>query len=287
MAHYANWTLYRYGSKPKAIPPRIFTGKRRLNAIERVMIGLERWRLSPFEREGECRNGIRATLCLQGHGWDAADAAASDLVSEALRRIGAERPSWQEGQWFYTTPREQCARCGRDVDDVDQARGFRHCSPECARAHKLFMSGQVPASHALRAAASWQDRLAGTPTIECRHCAKPFKFRVRGSSRERYCSLECNYAARGLPLPPCAWCGQPFVPSRRKTRCCSLTCANFLRVKAYRQTAPELTCPVCQTKFRARSERNLYCGDACHRVARRAQERARYRAKGFHCEAAE
>lgn len=303
--YYRTWTVYRYGAKPKTLA-KIFTGTRRENAIEGVIAGLERWRLTPFEREGDCRNEIRSVLCTQGHDWHAADAASADLVKEALRRMGAQRPSWEEGQWHYAIPREQCARCGGDIDAADQARGFRHCSPECARAHKVDLFGRLPADHPLRLAAYWQTYLAGAPALTCEHCGKGFKSKQWNSSTPRFCSKDCNSAAARTPPRPCAWCGTEFQPIKGRGRFCSRTCAGHLRVKEYRETlAPELTCPVCQTRFRAKSERSVYCSKACSRLQENARQRAAYdpakaaakfqrrlakkkaAASGFICEAAE
>lgn len=70
-----------------------------------------------FSVEGVSIAVIRAELCLEGLPWPLADWAARDVVGEALARVGAERPPWQEGQPEFTdggairVQRTSCAEC--------------------------------------------------------------------------------------------------------------------------------------------------------------------------------
>lgn len=81
--------------------------------------------------------GIRSGLILQGGWrWRDADAAARDVVRSALRRIGARRPSWQQGQPEFTQfavlyERTRCVRCGWKLPEGHR----RFCSRRCSGAH--------------------------------------------------------------------------------------------------------------------------------------------------------
>lgn len=294
---YAEYARFRYGPKKKPQPslPKLFTGERRENAIDGVTATLEQFRLSKFEHEADCRNGIRTTLCLRGHSWDVADATAADVVKEALRRMGAERPSWEEGQWHYAIPRENCLRCGNPINDDDIARGFRHCSPMCARAHKVDLYGKLKWDSELRLAAYWQAYIGGGPTFTCEHCGNGFKSRLWNNKKKkpRFCSPKCRTDGLTVPPKPCEWCGTLFKSDKRKARCCSQRCSQRLRVKEYRESlTPEKTCPVCQSAFRPKHDRSIYCSEVCHRLESNARRRARdaqksAAASGFICEAAD
>lgn len=67
--------------------------------------------------EGPLRHAIRADLCLQGWGWETADAVARDVLREAFRAANARRPSWEEGQLEWTIEagtlieRTRCLHC--------------------------------------------------------------------------------------------------------------------------------------------------------------------------------
>jgi hypothetical protein len=99
-----------------------------------------------FTLEGPAVAVIRAQLCLERWPWPAGDWAARDVVGEALARVGAERPSWQEGQPEWTdggairVERTGCAECGKPL-------------PE---GHKLFCSRRC--GQAARARRYWRDR---------------------------------------------------------------------------------------------------------------------------------
>lgn len=72
---------------------------------------------SLFAYEGRFTAELRAALCLVGWPWPIADQVARDLVGEALRRINANRPSWNEGQREYVIKagllieRTRCVTC--------------------------------------------------------------------------------------------------------------------------------------------------------------------------------
>ncbi len=89
---------------------------------------------SLFAYEGAFIAELRSTLCLLGWPWPTANQAARDLVAEALRRINAERPSWNEGQREWTIQagtliaRTRCVICHKRLAG-DQTK---FCSKICA-----------------------------------------------------------------------------------------------------------------------------------------------------------
>lgn len=76
-----------------------------------------------FNLEGPLRRAIRGSLCREGWGWEAAEAAAKHIVDAGLRRLGAERPSWNEGQQEWTInagtliERTRCVNCGNHLPE--------------------------------------------------------------------------------------------------------------------------------------------------------------------------
>lgn len=270
---YTGYAEYRYGStKPVSVAP-IFKKERRESAIQGALTRLRDWRYSPFEHEGTCRAGIRSALCLDGHDWKRSDAEAASLIAESLHRLGAKRPSWDEGQWHYAVPREQCARCGGGIDDADQARGFRYCSDVCARAYRQFLSDQVPWDHELRRMGYWQIVISNAPVLTCKNCEKKFKS-YNGNADAVYCSPECQHeGSRTLTEKPCKWCGESFRPKDHTKVYCSMACRDACRVDTWRKVLPEKTCATCMSIFRPGTPLAIYCSDACWKVARNARRR--------------
>lgn len=283
----STWREYRYGSnkKPVTLAP-IFKGKSRDNAIDGILTVLRDWRQSPFEHEGSTRAGVRSALCLAGYGWQRADNEAAALVSTALHLIGAKRPSWDEGQWQYTHPRENCYRCNRPIDDEDQARGFRYCSDVCARATRQHFSDELPWDHELRRMAYWQIVISQAPVKTCPTCDRKFKSAVKDAV---YCSPECQrLGQRTLADKPCKWCGELFRPKDNTKVYCSMSCRDAHRVDRWRKELPEKTCPVCMSIFRPGMPRAVYCSDRCRKNAKNARRRKPPEDPGvFFCEAAE
>src|SRR5690606_914919 len=81
--------------------------------------------------EGPCRHGLRSRLCLEGWPWQDADAMAADIVATAMRQIGAQRPTWAEGQPEWSQQgagalieRTRCAHCGSPLPDENR----KYCS---------------------------------------------------------------------------------------------------------------------------------------------------------------
>lgn len=103
-----------------------------------TMIALRDGRIATkFAFEAAFRASLRSDLCLQGWRWDAADHAAMALTGAALARIGAKRPTWNEGQPEYVIhaglliARSRCATCHGPL--TGDQRKF--CSSLCNSTH--------------------------------------------------------------------------------------------------------------------------------------------------------
>lgn len=87
--------------------------------------------------EGPFRHGLRVRLIGDGWRWQEADDMAADIVATALTRIGAARPTWEEGQPEYSQngagaliERTRCVRCHRGLPE----QHTKYCSDICAGA---------------------------------------------------------------------------------------------------------------------------------------------------------
>lgn len=100
-----------------------------------------------LNHEAATRHGIRASLCWQGWSWQDADTMAAEIVTAALDRIGAKRPTWLEGQPAAfqdgaSVPRERCLGCGAALlGEV----GHAFCSRGCRRRWTLGIREKVEA----------------------------------------------------------------------------------------------------------------------------------------------
>jgi mono/diheme cytochrome c family protein len=94
---------------------------------------------SLFGLEGPLCAAIRSDLCLQGWRWRDANDMAKLLLSEAFFVVGAERPSWAEGQpeWVISAgnliERTRCANCHGPLPEERP----KFCSDLCKNAHGL------------------------------------------------------------------------------------------------------------------------------------------------------
>lgn len=90
---------------------------------------------SVFAHEGSTIAGIRAGLLLGRlvARWSVADALSRQAVQCALDQLGAERPTWIQGQRGYVdTICDKCMRCRKPLRDDPDALNRRFCSRECA-----------------------------------------------------------------------------------------------------------------------------------------------------------
>lgn len=266
-------------TKPRA---RRLNRDRRRRLIEITAEILRQGFCSKFEQEGACRHGLRAGFCLDGWGWADADAAAADIVATALRFIGAQRPSWKEGQpeWtqdgFAPVEYTRCQHChGKIPPDRGSRNGpAKYCSDLCgqaAYARKAYrFEATVSRAEYLAELAA---RTAKTMRAEkdCEHCGKVFRpgYNI---SRQRFCSRQCADAGkpnpRRLPERPCVGCGNMFKPRLADRKYCSSACYQGRGLAPVRGV--ENTCPVCKTIFRVHSAAlgQVHCSKQCARVTR-------------------
>ncbi|WP_293720930.1 hypothetical protein [Stappia sp.] len=269
----AGWAEYRHGND-KARPISlagakthpVFRGDQRRHVIDLVVDMMRGWRQSPFEQEGAVTAGIRSALCLAGYRWHRADRQAKEIVSEALRLLGAVRPTWEQGQRHYVEPRENCKWCFAPIEDGDRLSGF--CSLEHARAahtHWGFetLSCSDKAYANVRRAIG---RLSQKPRT-CEACGS--KFRPQWStSEQRFCSLECSAVAKRVPIKKltCAACGTDFEVSAKESRgsrgrsFCSPECGS--KAPAFSPVTIR-ECAACGKSFGAKSPLAKFCSNAC------------------------
>lgn len=235
-----------------------------------------------FAFEGPCRHGLRSTFCLSGKPWSESDALAAAIVAEALRRLGAVRPAWWQGQPEYAdtdTSRGWCERrdCGRPIPvDRGSTNGYsvKYCSEFCqglehARRQRQHGAQQSMAEYLAGCAARSEQTLQARAR-DCAQCGKSFLTR---EIDRKYCSRRCYALACTVhPERLCAHCAKPFKPKNSGPghapgQYCSRECSAAARIKA----RPARQCPTCEMIFRPRfpSDRKRFCSHDCADVARR------------------
>ncbi|ALK09509.1 hypothetical protein [Blastochloris viridis] len=264
----SGWNEYRHGESKRPItlagqkPKRIIRGDKREHVVASVAVLLKTFKLTPFEHEAACVQSLRSGLCLDGHRWPLADIEAAGIVAEALRRIGAERPTWNQGQREYTVPRENCRYCARPLDEEDIARNRLFCSPVCAKSalqHREFED----AWH--RDKVAWSAyrlvlREQNQPRV-CECCGKTFR-PIRENADTRFCSLRCARESRRIDIPEraCEHCGTMFQPTSANldAKFCGKACAD-----AAKRTLPDRACKACGGVFHPTNAGQLFCSRAC------------------------
>jgi hypothetical protein len=248
---------------------------------------------SKFEFEAACRHGLRSGLCLEGTRWGAADKFAAGVVEEALRRIGAVRPTWEQGQLEHTqfgfAPVERyfCERCAKPIPSERGARSgepVKFCSVSCrnnakASRQRKFRRRLDAAERAARVAAiadARRDAFNEKMTRVCDHCGGVFR---TTDGRARFCSRQCSSRARPKYAGTCEVCGKKFEPKVRGTKYCGHNCA--ARAYKVRQALirPPQTCAQCGNEFRSDKPKARFCSLVCSGKARWTK------ANGFTCEA--
>jgi hypothetical protein len=222
--------VYRPGKKGAGAA---LNGDRRAHVIEEIKAVLRDFKSTPFEHEADCWHGLRRSLCLAGHGWHVSDATAADIVGEALRAIGARRPSWEQGQREHVDYLDTCSQCGRPMPEemVSGGRRYRYCSSECARValeRKDFQ--RRDARNKIYEAASRLIKKSRTKPRNCAYCGGVFH-PVREASSQQFCSHKCRgLAARGRVetttiTKTCIVCGQSFLTSEARAQVCGRACS--------------------------------------------------------------
>ena len=280
---FSGLTTYRYGTPKKPEKPRqLIKGDRRAHVVDQVVALLKTWTSSPFEHEGTLRAHIRSGLCMAGHRWVLADLEAEAIVEECLRRIGAVRPSWAEGQWTHTDSLDFCSWCRGPMDEETRTRGQRFCSPHCARCalERRDYETQAGREAISRSAYRLIARAVATPRV-CAFCGKDFRSDCRDA---RFCTPRCarrhEKGATLLQDQACLWCEATFHPANKGQECCSLSCRTHLRYRREEERLRESTrqCACCGTAFTPTKETDLYCTRRCGANMRNRAYLARRRA---------
>lgn len=182
--------------EPKVKPKlRRINKDRRRHLVETVATFLKTGEASKFEFEAPCRHALRKAFILGGGwGWAEADILANEIVQAALRQIGAQRPSWAEGQpdWAQNgsgaqIARTLCIRCGTRLPEGHT----KFCSDLCAGAHHMAVSRINDPDRVNGVWNSWQARWsAKQPERICEGCGGSYKPR---RPKQKYCRPECVY----------------------------------------------------------------------------------------------
>ena len=266
----AGWGEYRYGcirtgtrtyvikdritlAGPPRHPP-ILRGESLRAAVDRTVEVMRDWRFTPFENEGTVRAAIRSAFCLQQYGWHRADQQAAAIVAEALRLMGAKRPTWEQGQRHYTIARETCRQCGGQLDEEQITYGDRFCSGECARIAITRRSFQHHDERdRLYRRALKIIRISRKPVKECAQCGK--EFQQRGENGDgKFCSMRCYQANLKQRAPSvrkqCLYCGTHFLAKHPKAAYCQEECKVRAAVIRRPNGVTRLSPPVIDYLFR-------------------------------------
>ncbi|WP_159727171.1 hypothetical protein [Methylosinus sp. Ce-a6] len=173
--------------------------RHRREAIVDLVAALMRWaEPTAFAIEGPARAAIRARLCEAGWKWGRADAAADDAVQAALARVGAERPTWKQGQPEWTQEavlpieREHCVRCRKPIPEGSS----KFCGSICRMAAKVDRNRRQDKDERYAKEkiyrAAWAEK---QHPRACKICGTEFKPK---HVREWCCSRACGADARRL-----------------------------------------------------------------------------------------
>lgn len=210
--------------------------------VEAVATMLDFGRPTRFALEGPCRHGLRIEFCLSGVPWHESDDRANKIVCEALRQIGAVRPTWQQGQpeycqdGFSPTEFTRCQNCGTAIDPYTNQNGRprKYCGTLCA---VLVYQRKVAKGQEQTSRVEYIARMAAQSATHRHERAKP-----------------------------CKHCGATFIPDHRREReqmFCSQACGAASRRRE------EKTCPCCGQKFRPVAATRIFCSAECHRQSRK------------------
>ncbi|TPJ28020.1 hypothetical protein [Mesorhizobium sp. B2-7-2] len=273
----ANYRLRQLAAaRSKSRKPRLLNQDRRRHLVDTAVKILKAGDPTYFEFEASCRHGLRSSLCLQGWSWNDAENAAADVVSAALKQIGAVRPTWDEAQGLVLEQgatkleRAHCVRCSAPIPAGEAVAG-KYCDDLCRHAavkEKHRRSGEAMTMAELRLA-----RAAARPAPKpCEQCGNIFK---PTSDERRFCSSECAYASiRVRPVTTvCAQCGDTFSPKKNSEQAyCSHVCyAKSKSRKKYEARA----CVSCEELFQPASPHAVYCSKRCQARYDRARKAAK------------
>jgi len=257
----------RAGRTKDRIAP-ILSKARRRHVVDQIMDTLRDWRSSPFQHEASCRHGLRIGFILQGNSWARSDHEAAGIVAEAFRYLGAERPTWDEGQPEHVSASSNCAICWAPLSG--QQRGERYCSTRCAET-ALRVRGREKANYvgaALRSAYRLITKEKAPPR-NCNYCGVQFR-------SDRPDALFCSHACvsrwqKGDALLKdivCEGCGRTCKAPSRSATCCSKTCAGIVKARKEKESLAStiLECPLCKVQFTPATRHQIYCSPECTSV---------------------
>jgi hypothetical protein len=232
-----------------------------------------------FANEAACRHGVRRTLCLQGWKWGDADSAADAVVALALRQVGAERPTWLQGQPGYTEEgfspieRTRCARCFCRLPALHERRGQHqvYCSDVCrtsAAEQRARETGErVDRATYLAELTARVKQRAMDRDLPCEQCGIRFDPGIHYKTR-KFCSSACAHEAkrRGVTMRAvkCIQCDSEFLTKQLEAKYCGTDCYNEAR-RSYREGR---SCAQCGTGFHPRRETSRFCSNVCKSKAR-------------------
>lgn len=151
--------LPRRGHEGAARPVGRQLGQGMRKRLVLVVSGLLRQGEPPtlFAREGLMIAAVRSAIVLRGEWtWRDADRASRDVVLEALRAVGAKRPTWAEASTpdyaqndgFTLVERTRCRNCGMRIPPEN----WVFCSPNCGAAfHQRRYFAEAAANAAMLA----------------------------------------------------------------------------------------------------------------------------------------
>ncbi len=220
----------------------------RSELVSRVVEILRDGTPTVFAREGACHHGVRSYLCIEGWGWDDADRNAADIVSNALNRLGAQRPTWLQGQPEYRGKsfHGNYRRCGNPkcqslLEEYQAIFCSEHCSHYVAQRRWIEQNREEAA-------------IMGKIARDKRRRADPEKYTImRREGRLR--------AQERWDIKECKACGKQFnARPGRDNPYCSLKC--YWSVGQVNETR---SCVVCSTKFfvSKKTDPKIYCSKAC------------------------
>lgn len=230
---FSGYDTFRYGeARPVYVPGKDgrtshISKEKHLHLVECAAKLLETGKPTKFEHEGSCRAGLRAGLCLAGNTWDQADAASDKIVSDALTKIGARRPSWEQGQREHTDPADCCSWCKGPIPDelFYRPTPSRYCSEVCARSalERRDFERRSSGDRSYRAA---QEIIMAhkLPKRTCLCCSRTFRSREK---EQAYCSEVCANKHRSQAQVlhhQCECCGNSFTATYTHARYCSPNC---------------------------------------------------------------
>ena len=148
-----------------------------------------------FQFEGLCRQAVRSGFILQErYPWPLADVVAQIIVRRALRRIGAFRPRWHEGQKEYCRIESRifCAHCEKPITR-ESFQALMYCSERCRSAAKCARCYAEHREARIAYAQAQRDRQrAAAQPRECQWCGASFQPLDDNRRPQRFCGKACR-----------------------------------------------------------------------------------------------